>query len=61
MEINKTCCFTGHRPKKCKGSEKAISKALRKEILKAIEEFGTSIALVRLIKRMNTVENYSIN
>jgi uncharacterized phage-like protein YoqJ len=38
MEINKTCCFTGLSPEECKGSEKAISKALRKEILKAIED-----------------------
>ena len=40
MESNfdpaKTCCFTGHRPDKCKGTEETIRLKLKKEIVNAI-------------------------
>ena len=40
MEIdnNKACCFTGHRPKKCKGTEADFRKQLNDEIRKAIND-----------------------
>ena len=36
IEISKACCFTGHRPEKCIGSEDVIRTMLLKEIQNAI-------------------------
>lgn len=38
IDINKACCFTGHRPEKCKGTEADIRKQLNDEIRKAIND-----------------------
>ena len=38
IDINKACCFTGHRPEKCKGTEADIRKQLNEEIRKAIND-----------------------
>ena len=44
IEINKSCCFTGHRPEKCIGSEEVIRAMLLKEIQNAIHDgFDTFI------------------
>ena len=32
------CCFTGHRPEKLRASEEEVRSALRREILRAVEE-----------------------
>ena len=32
------CCFTGHRPEKLRASEAEVRLALRREILRAVEE-----------------------
>lgn len=37
INIEKSCCFTGHRPEKIRDSEAKVREALRKEILAAIE------------------------
>ena len=36
--IDKTCCFTGHRPEKCKGKEEYIREQLATAIQKAIND-----------------------
>lgn len=36
--LDRTCCFTGHRPDKCKGTEEEIRARLADEIQKAIGE-----------------------
>lgn len=38
ININKACCFTGHRPEKCNGTETGIRKQLNEEIRKAIND-----------------------
>lgn len=38
LNINKTCCFTGHRPEKCKRSEKYLRKQLKIKIQEAIDK-----------------------
>ena len=43
-DMNKTCCFTGHRPEKCKGTETVIRSKLTEEIHKAVKDgFDTFI------------------
>ncbi|MCR5803192.1 MAG: DUF1273 domain-containing protein [Clostridia bacterium] len=37
LDINKTCCFTGHKPEKIKEDIDVIKANLRKEIMKAID------------------------
>lgn len=37
-DISKTCCFTGHRPEKCKGSVSDVRARLEQEIRKAIAD-----------------------
>ena len=45
MDINKNCCFTGHRPDKIKGSEADIRNWLNLEIMAAIKDgYDTFIA-----------------
>ena len=44
IDINKACCFTGHRPEKCIGSEDVIRAFLLKKIQNAIHDgFDTFI------------------
>ncbi|MBQ0092793.1 MAG: DUF1273 family protein [Clostridiales bacterium] len=38
FNIEKVCCFTGHRPEKCKGTEEEIRARLATEIQNAIGE-----------------------
>ena len=38
MIRSKTCCFTGHRPEKCKGPESSIKSQLAVEIDKTIKD-----------------------
>ncbi len=42
LNINNTCCFTGHRPEKCKGQEAFLRKQLELKIKKAIKEGYTT-------------------
>ena len=48
-DINKSCCFTGHRPDKCIGTEETIRSRLLKTIKESIAEgydtFVTGMAL----------------
>ena len=37
LDINKTCCFTGHRPEKINGDINVIKANLETEIRKAID------------------------
>ena len=49
IDINKVCCFTGHRPEKCKDSEMNIRSKLAEEIKIAVDDgfdtFITGMAL----------------
>ena len=42
IDINKSCCFTGHRPEKCKGTEADIRVQLKERIQVAIDEGYTT-------------------
>lgn len=42
LNINNTCCFTGHRPEKCRGSEAYLREQLALKIKDAIKEGYTA-------------------
>jgi len=53
IDIKKACCFTGHRPEKCKGTEAEIRKRLNEEIRSAISA-GFSVFITGMATGVDT-------